>query len=147
MNFFQLLVLVLSNPSSPSGPIIADEVKDFLDLGINIMAMGVGLKDDKMLSAIATDKRYVIPMERFSEFSSVGAAKIGDALLPKVGMFMAGNYFQEDMVWNNIFRCSNGRNSTRILLISLLSSIMMIMSRSFMLKRGTFILLKERAGV
>ena len=82
---------MLSSPSSSSGPVIVDEVKDFLDIGINIMAIGIGLKGDKTLDAIATDKRYVIKMDRFSELSSVGAKRIGDSLLSQSFAVGAGN--------------------------------------------------------
>ena len=91
MVILQLLILVLSNPSVSSGPVIADEVKDYLDLGINIMAIGVGSDRGEKLSDIATDNNYAIRLKNFRELSSRGATKIGDALLPGPGTFRAGN--------------------------------------------------------
>ena len=74
--------MILSNPSLPKGPIITDEVKDFLDLGINIMAIGLGASNSKMLTDIATSNRFAIQMKNFKELSTSGAAMIGTVLAP-----------------------------------------------------------------
>lgn len=78
----KLLVLILSNPSSPEGPIITDEVKDILDLGIKVMAIGLGAGNSKMLNDIATSNRFAIQMTNFKELSTTGAATIGRVLAP-----------------------------------------------------------------
>ena len=84
-NFFQLLILVQSNPPSSSGPNIASEVIDYLDFGLEIIAIGVGEGGNKNLDNIAIKKNFVIKVKSFTELSAKGAFLIQNALLPAVG--------------------------------------------------------------
>ena len=54
---------------------------------------------------------------------------------------------KEDIAWKYIFQFRNGRNITGIFQLSLLSSLMVIISRSCIQKGGTLIYMGKMAGV
>ena len=52
----------------------------------------------------------------------------------------------EDIAWNNTFQIQKRKKYFRTLLISLLSSLLIIINRSYNQRKGTFIVLSKRAG-